>query len=49
VTAQEAASIMLKNRFGALPVVKNGALVGIVTETDLLRYFVSMPAKGKKS
>ncbi len=30
---------MVERRFGALPVVKGSKLVGIVTETDLLRYF----------
>ena len=39
LTAQEAASIMVKERFGALPVQVKGRTVGIVTETDLLRYF----------
>jgi acetoin utilization protein AcuB len=38
-SAQEAASIMVDNRFGALPVVKNDKLIGIITETDLLRHF----------
>lgn len=38
-TAQEAAQLMVSKRFGALPVVKGDKLVGIVTETDLLRYF----------
>jgi acetoin utilization protein AcuB len=38
-TAQEAAEVMVSRRFGALPVVKAGKLVGIVTESDLLRYF----------
>jgi acetoin utilization protein AcuB len=48
-TAQQAASTMVKNRFGALPVVKAGKLIGIVTETDLLRYFASLPTvKAKK-
>jgi acetoin utilization protein AcuB len=42
-SAQEAASLMVSKRFGALPVVKAGKLIGIVTETDLLRHF----AKGK--
>lgn len=35
----EAASTMLKRRIGALPVVDEGLLVGIVTETDILRAF----------
>jgi acetoin utilization protein AcuB len=38
-TAQEAASVMVRKRFGALPVVEDGKLLGIVTETDLLRHF----------
>lgn len=36
---REAVSIMLKNKFGCLPVVaEDGNLVGIVTEADLVRY-----------
>jgi acetoin utilization protein AcuB len=42
-TAQEAAMLMVSKRFGALPVVKKGKLVGIVTESDLLRYFAGLP------
>jgi acetoin utilization protein AcuB len=44
-SAQEAAQLMVEKRFGALPVVKKGKLVGIVTETDLLRYFASLPSE----
>jgi acetoin utilization protein AcuB len=40
--ATEAASIMVKKKIGALPVVKQDKLVGIVTETDLLRAYVRM-------
>jgi acetoin utilization protein AcuB len=48
-SAQEAAALMVAKRFGALPVVKGSKLVGIVTETDLLRYFASLPtARSKK-
>jgi acetoin utilization protein AcuB len=47
-TAQEAAALMLSKKFGALPVVKAGKLVGIVTETDLLRHFVTTSTKAKK-
>ena len=38
-TAQMAASLMVEMKFGALPVARNGKLLGIITETDLLRYF----------
>lgn len=41
--AREAALLMLDNKIGALPVVDQGLLVGIVTETDLLRAFVKAP------
>jgi CBS domain-containing protein len=30
---------MVAERFGALPVERDGEILGIVTETDLLRYF----------
>jgi acetoin utilization protein AcuB len=39
MSAQQAATIMVTERFGALPVEKNRKTVGIVTETDLLRFF----------
>lgn len=35
----DAAAVMAKHRIGALPVVKDGKLAGIITTTDLLRYF----------
>jgi acetoin utilization protein AcuB len=38
--ARDAAQLMLDHRIGALPVVDGGHLVGILTETDLLRAFV---------
>ncbi len=34
---EDAARLMLERRIGALPVVEDGRLVGIITETDLLR------------
>jgi CBS domain-containing protein len=36
-TRAEAAALMLRNRIGCLPVVDGEKLVGIVTETDLIR------------
>jgi acetoin utilization protein AcuB len=38
--AKEAAALMLDRRIGALPVLDGGRLIGIITETDLLRAFV---------
>lgn len=37
---REAAVLMLDHKIGALPVVDGGNLIGIITETDLLRVFV---------
>jgi CBS domain-containing membrane protein len=41
-TAKEAARLMLEYKIGCLPVVEGHTLVGIVTETDILRYVVSL-------
>jgi acetoin utilization protein AcuB len=38
--ARDAAQLMLDHKIGALPVVDAGRLIGIVTETDMLRAFV---------
>jgi acetoin utilization protein AcuB len=40
--AGAAARLMLDHKIGALPVMDGAALVGIVTETDFLRAFVSL-------
>ncbi len=51
-SVQEAASVMVKKRFGALPVVRGDEVVGIITETDLLRYFAQKapePSREAKS
>ena len=42
--ARDAAQLMVDRRIGALPVEDAGRLVGIVTETDLLRAFIKMEA-----
>lgn len=36
--AADAAVIMLKRKLGCLPVIENGKIAGILTETDFLRY-----------
>lgn len=41
--AREAARLMLDHKIGALPVLDAGRLVGILTETDVLRAFVGVP------
>ena len=35
---KDAASIMQKKKIGCLPVVTDGAVIGLVTTTDILRY-----------
>jgi acetoin utilization protein AcuB len=41
----EAAGIMLDHKIGALPVVDGGTVVGIMTESDIVRAFVTMAAQ----
>lgn len=43
--AYRAAEMLSIYKFGALPVVEGGGLVGIVTVTDFLDYFVTNQAK----
>lgn len=37
-----AAQLIYKHKIGGMPVVKDGILVGIITETDILRAFIDM-------
>jgi acetoin utilization protein AcuB len=39
---EEAARIMADHKISSLPVVRNGRLVGIITETDLFRIFLEL-------
>ncbi len=39
---EEAARIMVDNKIGGLPVVRNDTLVGIITETDLFKIFLEL-------
>jgi CBS domain-containing protein len=40
-TVREAAQIMLAHKIGGAPVVANGELVGVITESDLLRLLIA--------
>lgn len=40
---QRGAGLMAEHKIGCLPVVEGGKLIGIVTETDMLRYFAAPP------
>jgi CBS domain-containing protein len=39
----EAARLMVRHDIGRLPVVENGRLIGIVTRSDVMRYFYDLP------
>lgn len=39
---EEAARIMVDNKIGGLPVLRQGELVGIITETDLFKIFLEL-------
>ncbi len=41
----DAAQLMLENKIGGLPVVDQGKLVGIITESDIFREMVQQEAK----
>jgi CBS domain-containing protein len=41
-TVKETVRLMIEKKIGCLPVVEGHTLVGIVTETDILRYVVSL-------
>ncbi len=45
-TVEEAALLLLGHRIGGLPVVRDGELVGIITETDILQAFLQLRGKG---
>jgi len=39
---EKAACIMIDNKIGGLPVMRDGKMVGIITETDLFKMFVEL-------
>lgn len=48
VPIEEAAHLMSEHRIGCLPVVRDGKLVGIITESDLFRTFMELFAARQK-
>jgi acetoin utilization protein AcuB len=46
---REAAQLILEHRIGALPVLDDGHLIGILTETDIVRAFVDATAPASRS
>jgi len=43
-TLEEAARVMVEKKVGCLPVLEDGIMVGIITETDLLAHLMQMMA-----
>jgi CBS domain-containing protein len=41
-SVKDAARIMVEKKIGCLPVMENDSLVGLVTESDILRYVVNL-------
>jgi len=47
-TIEEAARVLVDNNIGGLPVLRDGKLVGIITESDLFKVFLEMFASRQK-
>ena len=45
---EAAATLMLERKVGGLPVVRDGRLVGVITESDVFRAFVSLFAAARR-
>jgi len=45
---EEAARIMADNKIGGLPVIRDGKVVGIITETDLFKLFIELMGAREK-
>lgn len=46
---EEAASLMVEHKIGSLPVVENGRVVGIITETDIFKQLAAVLGGGTHS
>ncbi len=46
---EEAAILMVEHKIGSLPVVENGRVVGIITETDIFKQFAAVLGGGTDS
>ncbi len=46
---EEAARMMVEHRIGCLPVIEEGSLIGILTDTDVFRTFVQVLGGGSKT
>jgi acetoin utilization protein AcuB len=44
---EDAAKIMISNKIGCLPVMENGQVVGLITETDIFRILVEVLGGGE--
>lgn len=44
-SVEEAALVMAERKIGCLPAISRDTLVGMLTETDLLRFFAGLPAE----
>jgi acetoin utilization protein AcuB len=47
-TAETAARLIIKHKVGALPVVENGAVVGIISTSDLLKAMLNVLEAAKQ-
>ena len=45
-SVEDAARVMADRKIGCLPVVEDDELVGLITETDVLRYFARLGDEG---
>lgn len=44
VTIEQAAQVMVQNKVGCLPVLEDGILIGIITDTDMLAHLMELMA-----